>query len=83
MSLNIKDPAAHALAQTLAKETGETMTQAVTEAIRERLERVRRHRKPEATVAELLAIGHRCAQTLKGKPVDHGDMLYDERGLPR
>lgn len=83
MSLNIKDPNAHALAQTLAKETGETMTQAVTEALRERLERVRRHRQPEAAVAELLAIGHRCAQTLKGKAIDHGDMLYDDRGLPR
>lgn len=59
------------------------MTQAVTEAIRERLERVRRQRRPEATVAELLAIGHRCASTLKDKPVDHGDMLYDARGLPR
>lgn len=83
MSLNIKDPTAHTLAQTLAKETGETMTQAVTEAIRERLERVRRQRQPETTVAELLAIGHRCATTLKSKPMDHGDMLYDERGLPR
>ena len=83
MSLNIKDPAAHTLAQTLAKETGETMTQAVTEAIRERLERVLRQRRPEATVADLLAIGHRCAQTLKGKPIDHGELLYDERGLPR
>jgi len=83
MTLNIKDPAAHTLAQALAKETGETMTQAVTEAIRERLQRVRRQRKPEAAVAELLAIGHRCASTLKGKPVDHGAMLYDERGLPR
>jgi antitoxin VapB len=83
VTLNIKDPAAHTLAQTLAKETGETMTQAVTEAIRERLQRVRRQRKPEATVAELLAIGRRCARALKGKPVDHGAMLYDERGLPR
>jgi antitoxin VapB len=83
MSLNIKDPTAHALAQTLAKETGETMTQAVKEAIRERLERIRRQRRPETTVAELLAIGHRCASTLKGKPVDHGEMLYDERGLPK
>lgn len=83
MGLNIKDPAAHELAQTLAKETGETMTQAVAEAIRERLERIRRQRKPEATVAELLVIGHRCADTLKGKPVDHATMLYDERGLPR
>ncbi|MCK6553591.1 type II toxin-antitoxin system VapB family antitoxin [Candidatus Binatia bacterium] len=83
MSLNIKDPAAHTLAQALAKETGETMTRAVTAAIRERLERVRRQRRPEATVAELLAIGHRCASTLQGQPVDHGDMLYDERGLPK
>ncbi len=83
MTLNIKDPAAHTLAQTLAKETGETMTQAVTEALRERLQRVRRQRKAEATVGELLAIGQRCARTLKGKPVDHGAMLYDARGLPR
>ena len=83
MTLNIKDPATHTLAQALARETGETMTQAVTEAIRERLQRVRRQRKPEATVAELLAIGHRCARTLKGKPVDHAAMLYDDRGLPR
>ena len=83
MTLNIKDPAAHTLAQTLARETGESMTQAVTQAIRERLERVRRQRKRDATVAELLAIGRRCASTLKAKPVDHGTMLYDERGLPR
>jgi antitoxin VapB len=83
MTLNIKDPTAHTLAQTLAKETGEKMTQAVTEAIRERLKRIRRQRTPEATVAELLAIGHRCARTLRGKPMAHGAMLYDERGLPR
>jgi len=83
VNLNIKDPTAHNLAETLAKETGETMTRAVTEAIRERLERIRRRRRPEATVAELLAIGRRCASTLKGKPIDHGEMLYDQRGLPR
>jgi antitoxin VapB len=83
MILKIKGPAAHALARILAKETGETMTRAVTEAIRERLERIRRQRKPDATVADLLAIGRRCASTLKGKPVNHGALLYDERGLPR
>ena len=59
------------------------MTHAVTEAIRERLERIRRQRKPDATVADLLAIGRRCASTLKGRPVDHSALLYDERGLPR
>lgn len=83
MSLNIKDAEAHRLAQALAKETGETMTRAVTEALRERLERVRRRKRPEATAAELLAIGRRCAATLKGEPVDHADLLYDDRGLPR
>jgi antitoxin VapB len=83
MSLNIKDDEAHQLAQALAKETGETMTRAVTEALRERLERVRRRKRPEATAAELLAIGRRCAATIKGKPVDHAELLYDDRGLPR
>lgn len=83
MTLNIKDPEAHKLAQAIAQQTGETMTHAVKEALRERLERLRRHRKPEATVEELMSIGRRCAATLKGKPVDHGELLYDERGLPR
>lgn len=83
MTLNIKDPEAHKLAQAIAQETGETMTRAVKEALRERLDRLRRRRKPEATVEDLLAIGRRCAATLKGKPVDHAELLYDERGLPR
>jgi antitoxin VapB len=84
MPLNIKDPEAHKLAKALQRETGETMTHAVTEALRERLERVRRRRrKREATAEELLSIGRRCASTLKGPAVDHGTLLYDERGLPR
>lgn len=83
MPLNIKDPEAHKLAKALRQETGETMTRAVTEALRERLERVRRQRKPEATAEELLAIGRRCASALKGPVVDHATLLYDERGLPR
>ncbi len=81
MSLNIKDPEAHKLAQELAQATGETMTHAVTEALRERLVRVRR--RPAALADELLDIGKRCASVLKGKPVNHADLLYDERGLPK
>ena len=83
MTLNIKDPETHLLASALAEETGETMTHAVTEAIRERLERIRQKQKQEATVDDLLAIGGRCASNLKGKPVDHAAFLYDDRGLPR
>ena len=41
MSLNIKNPEAHALAARLAKKTGETLTEAVTTALRERLDAAR------------------------------------------
>ncbi|HEX9867242.1 MAG TPA: type II toxin-antitoxin system VapB family antitoxin, partial [Candidatus Tectomicrobia bacterium] len=37
MTLNIKNPETHRLATELARLTGETLTQAVTEAVRERL----------------------------------------------
>jgi len=83
MTLNIKDPEAHKLARQLAEQTGETMTRAVTEALRERLARVSRARRPETAAEELLAIGRRCAATLKSHPVDHGILLYDEHGLPK
>jgi antitoxin VapB len=83
VTLNVKDREAHALAQALAKETGETMTRAVTEALRERLERVRRQRRAATMTRDLLAIGKRCAATLKNKPLDHGSLLFDNQGLPR
>ena len=83
MSLNIKNEETHRLANDLARLTGETMTRAVTLALRERLERVRRHRRRTATAEELLEIGRRCAAHLEAPPVDHGEFLYDERGLPK
>ena len=84
MGLNIKNEEAHRLAQELAALTGESMTAAVTVALRERLDRVRRERG--VTLADrLLKIGRECAARLKEpfRSVDHGDLLYDERGLPR
>ena len=42
MALNIKNPEADALAHELAAATGESLTEAVTEALRARLEAVRR-----------------------------------------
>lgn len=83
MTLNIKDPEAHKLARKITEQTGETMTRAVTEALRERLSRLNKSRKSKSTAEDLLAIGRRCAATLKGTPVDHAALLYDERGLPR
>ena len=83
MSLNIKNDEAYQLATELIALTGETLTKAVTEALRERLERICKQKR-KATATELLEIGRRCASHFK-KPVsslDHGDFLYDERGLP-
>ncbi len=84
MSLNIKSEETHRLARELAELTGESMTAAVMVAVRERLDRVRRQRS--ASLADrLLAIGKDCAAHLKEpyRSIDHGTLLYDERGLPR
>ena len=84
MGLNIKSEETHRLAQELARLTGESMTAAVTEAVRERLDRVRRERAV-GLADRLLAIGKDCAARLKEpfRSADHGDLLYDEWGLPR
>ena len=85
MSLNIKNEETCQLAGELARLTGETMTGAITVALRERLEREKSERDAEARVQRLLAIGRRCAERMGEGPsaVEHGDFLYDERGLPR
>lgn len=80
MSLNIKDPRAHELAQELANYTGETMTHVVIEALQEKLERQKARRK-KPSVEEILAIGRSAAAKLKGKPIDHAEFHYDEHGF--
>jgi antitoxin VapB len=84
MSLNIKSEDAHRLARELAALTGESMTAVVTTALRERMERLRRSRK-HGLSERLLAIGRDSAPRFKEpyRSADHGDLLYDERGLPR
>ena len=84
MSLNIKDDEVYLLARELTRLTGETMTRAIIVALRERLERERHRRGADTLARELHAIGRRCARLLGPGPtaVEHGDMLYDERGLP-
>lgn len=86
MTLNIKNERAHELTRELARLTGESLTEAVTTAVRERLERVRGGQAQVRERAEaLLTIGRGTARRL-AEPVrglDHGELLYDERGLPR
>jgi len=82
MSLNVKDPEARRLAEAIARETGETLTRAVTEALRERYERLQRGRD-KASVEELRAIAGCAAAHVKRPYLDHNELFYDERGLPK
>ena len=85
MGINIKNEETCQLASELAQLTGETMTGAITVALKERLEREKSERSAEARAQRLLAIGRRCASMLGDGPsaIEHGDLLYDERGLPK
>ena len=84
MSLNIKNEKTHRLVRELARATGESMTAAVDKAVRERLERVRTTKKG-GLAERLLQIGRECAAHMKEPylSIDHGEMLYDEKGLPK
>ena len=84
MGLHIKSEETHRLARELARLTGESMTAAVTEAVRERIDRLR-NRQAISLAERLLAIGKDCAARLEEpfRSADHGDLLYEARGLPR
>jgi len=82
MGLNIQDPEAHKLAQAIARVTGESMTRAVTEALRERYARIEQ-RRTKATVEELLAIADRASSHVKRPYLNHAELLYDKNGLPK
>lgn len=84
MAINIKSDETQRLAKELAKLTGESMTAAVTEAVRERLERVRGQHS-RGLAERLLEIGRDSAKRVKEPFLsqDHGELLYDDKGLPR
>jgi len=73
------------MAQELARLRGTSLTDAVTEALREQLAREKHRRREKPLSVELLEIGKRCAAHVKRplKSSDHAKMLYDRNGLPR
>ena len=84
MALNIRTPEAERLAAELARQTGESKTEAVTKALRDRLMRVRRERTKRRLADELEEIAEHCASlpVLDGRSADE-ILGYDEMGLPR
>ena len=85
MPLSIKDPEADELARKLARSTGETITQAIVVALRERLAREQRKSEAvEALVEEIMDIGRHCAALplLDARSADE-IIGYDQHGLPQ
>jgi len=75
MRLSIRDEETQRLVRELVERTGETVTQAVTVAIRERLDRIRRE-QGESLAGQLVAIGRDCAARLKEpfRSADHEEL---------
>ncbi|MCX6638008.1 MAG: type II toxin-antitoxin system VapB family antitoxin [Acidobacteria bacterium] len=84
MALNIKHPEADRLARALAARTGETITGAVIQALRDRLQRTEGRRNPRSLVDELREISDRCAALPVFDTRSADEILgYDEIGVPR
>lgn len=83
MPLNIRNPETDRLARALAQLTGETKTEAVTRALRDRLERLRKERGGRSLADELDEIARRCAAlpVRDGRTADE-ILAYGDDGLP-
>lgn len=79
--MNIKNEEAHLLATQVASIYDETLTEAVTVALRERLARATAHNRLESLRALAQEISVRMPKGLNRKSIN--SMLYNERGLPR
>ena len=84
MAVNIRNPEAEKLAAELARQTGETKTEAVIKALRDRLARVRRERTKRRLADELEEIAEHCSSipVLDGRRAEE-ILGYDEAGVSR
>ncbi len=83
MALNIRNAETEQLAEALARLTGETKTHAVTVALRDRLNRLRRDRSGRSLAQELEEIADHCSSLPVLDSRDPDEILgYDEIGLP-
>jgi antitoxin VapB len=84
VALHIYNPEVEQLAAELVTQTGESETEAVAKALRERLARVLRERTGRRLADELEEIGEHCASlpVLDGRRPEE-ILGYDELGLPQ
>ena len=83
MALSIRNREVEKLARELSRTTGESMTDAVLHALKDRLQRVKREQTHRRLADDLLAIGSQCARLpVLDARSDEQILGYDERGLP-
>ncbi|HZU31494.1 MAG TPA: type II toxin-antitoxin system VapB family antitoxin [Candidatus Angelobacter sp.] len=83
MPIHIKNPETEDLAREISRTTGESLTQAITTALQERLERLKGRRRSRLAQEKLSLILHRVDQlsTLDDRTAD--DILgYNQHGVP-
>jgi antitoxin VapB len=78
--LNIKGARARSLAERIAQVTGESITDAVTNALDQRLRGLEKEQR-QLELGRLLK-GSRARWKPELIDTAHGDLLYDENGLP-
>jgi antitoxin VapB len=83
LPISIKNDETERLARKVAELTGETLTDAIREALAEKYERLNRERTRRARIDELNQIALRCASLPRISNLSDDEILgYDENGLP-
>ena len=84
MALSIRNQKAEKLARELAAESGETITQAITCALEEKLERLRGRSTVTDLAEEILKISKRCSAIPDQDQRSADEILgYDSLGVPQ
>ena len=86
MALCIKNEETVRLARKVAQRNGETVTMAVTIALKERLERLGEPPKRKSRLEALMEFSELCAPLFKNSPSGNeliNDLYDEETGLPR
>jgi len=84
MALSIKNDETERLARQVARETGESLTEAIQKALQERWERLRTRQRDRVLAGQIEDILRRvdALPTLDSRPDDE-ILGYDEHGMPR
>ena len=84
MALSIKNDETERLARQMARETGESITEAIQKALQERWERLKLRRRSHALAGQIDDLLRRvdALPTLDSRPDDE-ILGYDEHGMPR